>query len=139
MLKPAIRRTVRSSHKDIIEVGNSSAGGGGVSSSGGAGSQPSDVLLDIDFFSQLPAGSNFTRDSANASFENAAGLIQFEAAANAPVFEYRNGLPLGLVMERAEVNNQSNSETFTGAGWGAPTSLLLGNDPAHINLSLIHI
>ena len=133
MLKPAIRRTIRSSHKDIIEVGGSLDGGGGVSSSGGAGSQPSDVLLDIDFFSQLPAGSDFTRDSANASFENAAGLIQFEASEDTPVFEYRNGVPLGLVMERVEVNNQSNSEAFTGVGWEAPTGLVLGTDPAHIN------
>ena len=137
MLKPSIRRTFRSSYKGIIEAGNSSAGGGGVSSSGGAGSQPSDVLLDIDFFGQLPAGSNFTRGSgatfAGHSFENAAGLIQFETADDTPVFEYRNGEPFGLVMERLEANNQSNTETFTGVGWGAPSGLVLGADPAHIN------
>ena len=60
---------------------------------------PPDVLLDIDFFSELPLGSNFTRDGAAVSFENAAGLIEFEAAENVPVFEHRNGVPLGLVME----------------------------------------
>ena len=137
MLKPSIRRTVRSSHKDIIEVGNGIDGGGGVSSSGGAGSQPSDVLLDIDFFSELPVGSNFTVDHdanfAGRSFENAAGLIQFETAEDTPVFEYRNGVPLGLAMERIEANNQSNSETFTGVGWEAPAGLVLGADPDHIN------
>ena len=98
---------------------------------------PPDVLLDIDFFSGLPAGSNFTRDGAaifsGVSFENADGLIQFETADNTPVVEYRNGVPLGLVMERVEVNDQSNSETFTGVGWEAPTGLVLGTDPAHIN------
>ena len=94
---------------------------------------PPDVLLDIDFFSELPAGSNFTHDGAAVSFENAAGLIEFQTAENTPVFEHRNGVPLGLVMERVEANNQSNSETFTGAGWEAPTGLVLGTDPAHVN------
>ena len=98
---------------------------------------PPDVLLDIDFFSELPLGSNFTVDHdasfVGRSFENAAGLIEFETAENTPVFEYRNGVPLGLVMERVEANNQSNSEAFTGVGWEAPTGLVLGTDPAHIN------
>ena len=93
---------------------------------------PPDVLLDIDLLSGLPLGSNFTRASA-ASFENAAGLIEFATADDVPVFEHRNGEPFGLVMERIEANNQSNSEAFTGDGWEAPTGLVLGTDPAHIN------
>lgn len=87
----------------------------------------------FSFFSSLPSAFTYTRADTVASFHDNTGALQF-AASNAPRFDHSlTGVPLGLLIETASTNKNTNVNVNP----AATTNLTTSGDPAGV-LSVVN-